>query len=215
GAFDRRGIRRVGEPPGPHLPASRGSDGARLRRLLAAVRRGPGIIPALLRQTERAAAGEAVHRAQHRVDPAGVQSPSDHDEAVSRRTGPYFQDTRGQQGDYRQYKAMGLAAADGAAYDGNGGVPVGGIAQRLLFAWYFNDVNLMLSNYITGDSRIMIRRGIQERVRTITPFLRLDNDPYLVISDGRLFWMQDTYTTSNYFPYAQPVKNFDLNYIRN
>src|SRR6516164_60251 len=55
----------------------------------------------------------ALHRAQHRADPAGVQSPSDHDEAVSRRTGPYFQDTRGQQGDYRQYKAVGLAAADG------------------------------------------------------------------------------------------------------
>ena len=102
-----------------------------------------------------------------------------------------------------------------AAYDGNGGVPVGGIARRLLFAWYFNDVNLMLSSYITDDSRIMIRRDIQERVRTITPFLRLDNDPYLVISDGRLFWMQDAYTTSNYFPYAQPVQNFDLNYIRN
>jgi uncharacterized protein len=102
-----------------------------------------------------------------------------------------------------------------AAYDGHGGVPVGGIAQRLLFAWYFNDVNLMLSSYITGDSRIMIRRDIQERVRTIAPFLRLDNDPYLVISDGRLFWMQDAYTTSNYFPYAQPVQDFDLNYIRN
>ena len=93
-----------------------------------------------------------------------------------------------------------------AAYDGTGGVPVGGIARRILFAWYFNDVNLLLSSYITGDSRIMIRRNIQERVRTIAPFLRLDHDPYLVISDGRLFWMQDAYTTSNYFPYAQPVQ---------
>src|SRR5690349_12667948 len=80
-----------------------------------------------------------------------------------------------------------------AAYDGTGGVPVGGIARRILFAWYFNDVNLLLSSYITGDSRIMFRRNIRERVRTIAPFLRLDHDPYLVISDGRLFWMQDTY----------------------
>src|SRR3974390_1600639 len=102
-----------------------------------------------------------------------------------------------------------------AAYDGHGGVPVGGIAQRLLFAWYFNDVNPMLSSYVAAESRIMIRRDIQERVRTIAPFLRLDKDPYLVISDGRLFWMQDAYTTSNYFPYAQPVQDFDLNYIRN
>src|SRR5207247_8867293 len=61
----------------------------------------------------------------------------------------------------------------------------------------------------------MIRRNIQERVRTSAPFLRLDHDPYLVISDGRLFWMQDAYTTSDYFPYAQPVQGVDLNYIRN
>src|SRR4029077_8278269 len=102
-----------------------------------------------------------------------------------------------------------------AAYDGTGGVPVGGIARRILFAWYFNDVNLLLSSYITGDSRIMFRRDIRERVRTIAPFLRLDHDPYLVISDGWLFWMQDAYTTSRYFPYAQPAQGLDLNYIRN
>ena len=102
-----------------------------------------------------------------------------------------------------------------AAYDGTGGVPVGGIARRILFAWYFYDVNLLLSSYIASDSRIMIRRDVQERVRTITPFLRLDHEPYLVISDGRLFWMQDAYTTSNYFPYAQPVQDLNLNYIRN
>src|SRR5437899_4344539 len=68
---------------------------------------------------------------------------------------------------------------------------------------------------ITTDSRIMIRRNIQERVRTIAPFLRLDHDPYLVISDGRMFWMQDAYTTSSYFPSAQPAQDLDLNYIRN
>ena len=98
-----------------------------------------------------------------------------------------------------------------AAYHGTGGIPVGGIARKVLFAWYFNDVNLLLSSYITDSSRIMIRRNIQERVRTITPFLRLDHDPYLVVSDGRLFWMQDAYTTSRYFPYAQPVQGRDLN----
>jgi uncharacterized protein len=102
-----------------------------------------------------------------------------------------------------------------AAYDGTGGVPVGGIARRILFAWYFNDVNLLVSSYITGDSRIMIRRNIQERVHTIAPFLRLDHDPYLVINDGRLFWIQDAYTTSDYFPYAQPVRGLNINYIRN
>ena len=102
-----------------------------------------------------------------------------------------------------------------AAYDGTGGIPAGGIARRTLFAWYFNDVNLLLSSYITAESRIMIRRDIQERVGTIAPFLRLDHDPYLVISDGRLFWIQDAYTTSDYFPNAQPAPGLDLNYIRN
>jgi uncharacterized membrane protein (UPF0182 family) len=68
-----------------------------------------------------------------------------------------------------------------ATYAGAGGVAVGGIARRALFAWYFKDPNLLLSGYITGDSRIMFRRTIQDRVRTIAPFLRLDRDPYLVI----------------------------------
>jgi uncharacterized protein len=102
-----------------------------------------------------------------------------------------------------------------AAYDGTGGVPIGSMAARMLFAYYFNDPNLLLSSYITSDSRIMIRRNILERVRTIAPFLRFDHDPYLVISGGRMFWMQDAYTTSSYFPYAQPAQNIDLNYIRN
>src|SRR5215468_3471436 len=100
-----------------------------------------------------------------------------------------------------------------AAYDGVGGVPVEGIARRILFAWYFNDVNLVVSSYITSGSRIMIRRAIQERARTIAPFLSLDRDPYLVVSDGRLFWIQDAYTTNSYFPYAQPAQGLDLNYI--
>ena len=102
-----------------------------------------------------------------------------------------------------------------AEYDGTGGVPIGGVLHRLLFAWYFNDVNLLLSSYITGESRIMLRRTIKERMTTIAPFLRLDHDPYLVISRGRLFWIQDAYTTSSYFPYAQTARGFDLNYIRN
>ena len=102
-----------------------------------------------------------------------------------------------------------------ATYAGAGGVAVGGIARRALFAWYFKDLNLLLSSYITGDSRIMFRRTIQDRVRTIAPFLRLDRDPYLVISEGRLFWMQDAYTTSRHFPYAQRLPGSELNYIRN
>jgi uncharacterized membrane protein (UPF0182 family) len=102
-----------------------------------------------------------------------------------------------------------------AAYDGAGGVPIGATASKMLFSYYFSDPNLLLSGYITSDSRIMIRRNIRERARTIAPFLRFDHDPYLVISDGRMVWIQDAYTTSSYFPASQPVQDLDLNYIRN
>ena len=102
-----------------------------------------------------------------------------------------------------------------AAYDGAGGIPIGATVWQGLFAYYFNDPNLVLSSYITADSRIMIRRNIRERVRTIAPFLRLDRDPYLVISNGRMFWIQDAYTTSSYFPASQPAQGLELNYIRN
>ena len=87
-----------------------------------------------------------------------------------------------------------------ANYDGADGVPIGGTAWRSLFAWYFDDVNILLSRYITGESRILLHRNIQDRVQTIAPFLQLDRDPYIVVSDGRLYWMQDAYTTSALVP---------------
>jgi uncharacterized protein len=101
------------------------------------------------------------------------------------------------------------------SYDGADGVPIGGIARRALFAWYFGDPNILLSQYVTTESRIMFRRNIQERVRAIAPFLSLDKDPYIVVSGGRLYWIQDAYTTSSWFPYAQPLDGDTTNYIRN
>ena len=102
-----------------------------------------------------------------------------------------------------------------ANYEGADGISIGGTAWRSLFAWYFDDVNILLSSYITSESRIMLHRNIQDRVHTIAPFLQLDRDPYVVISDGRLYWMQDAYTTSDWFPYSQPQPDGDSNYIRN
>jgi len=66
---------------------------------------------------------------------------------------------------------------------------------------------------MTGESRILLHRNIHDRVRTIAPFLQLDRDPYVVISDGRLYWMPDAYTTSRWFPYAQPQPDGETNYI--
>jgi uncharacterized membrane protein (UPF0182 family) len=100
-----------------------------------------------------------------------------------------------------------------ANYDGADGIAIGGAAWRSLFSWQFDDVNILLSRYLTSESRIMLHRNIQDRIETLAPFLQLDHDPYVVISDGRLYWIQDAYTTSDWFPYAQPTG--DINYIRN
>ena len=100
-----------------------------------------------------------------------------------------------------------------ASYDGSDGISLGGAFWRSLFAWQYSDVNILLSSYITSNSRIMIHRNIQDRIETIAPFLQLDHDPYIVVSGGHLYWMQDAYTTSDWFPYAQP--NGSINYIRN
>ncbi len=102
-----------------------------------------------------------------------------------------------------------------AAYSGRDGVAVGSLARRSLFAWQLDDLNILLTGYITDESRILLHRNIQDRVRTIAPFLSLDHDPYIVASDGRLFWMQDAYTTSSWFPYAEPGTGDGTNYIRN
>jgi uncharacterized membrane protein (UPF0182 family) len=102
-----------------------------------------------------------------------------------------------------------------ASYAGKGGVPIGNAAVKSLFAWHFDDPNILLSSYVTNDSRILFRRNIGERVATIAPFLRLDHDPYVVVSEGRLFWIQDAYTRSEWFPYAQHLQGGRTNYIRN
>jgi uncharacterized protein len=102
-----------------------------------------------------------------------------------------------------------------ATYDGGAGIPIGSPVRRSLFAWYFGDPNILLTGYISAQSRIVIRRNIRDRVRRIAPFLRLDSDPYIVVSDGRLFWIQDAYTTSTWFPYAPPYVAGGANYIRN
>jgi uncharacterized protein len=100
------------------------------------------------------------------------------------------------------------------SYEGTGGVPVANLFRRLLFSARFRSMKILLSEDITNDSRVMFHRQISERVAKIAPFLRLDADPYLVISNGRLFWIQDAYTISGRYPYSTPATN-GINYIRN
>lgn len=108
-----------------------------------------------------------------------------------------------------------------SSYEGSGGVPIGGFLNRLAFAYRFGDANLVFSQYITPETRVQFYRAITSRVRQIAPFLVLDDDPYLVIDNGRLVWMIDAYTVSRDFPYSQPSTistdsiPAGLNYIRN
>ena len=101
-----------------------------------------------------------------------------------------------------------------AHYDGSGGVLIDSFLRRALFAFHQFDIRIALTSYITADSRIQFWRDVQERVQRIAPFLTLDRDPYLVLSDGRLFWVQDAYTVSETFPYSEPYRD-RVNYIRN
>ncbi len=99
-------------------------------------------------------------------------------------------------------------------YEGRGGIPINSLLRKAAFAARFGALNLLLSNDLTPESRVMIYRDIGARVQEAAPFLKFDRDPYLVIgADGRLVWMIDGYTTSDRYPYATPVRGF--NYIRN
>jgi uncharacterized membrane protein (UPF0182 family) len=100
-------------------------------------------------------------------------------------------------------------------YTGTGGVQLNNFLKRLAFALRLADANVILSDEIDNDTRVLLYRQIRERVSQVAPFLALDSDPYIVVTDdGRLMWILDAYTFSNKFPYATPTEN-GFNYIRN
>jgi len=105
------------------------------------------------------------------------------------------------------------------AYEGDGGVPVGSFWKKLLFSYFTGDFNILLTDYLTDESQIQIWNSINERVSRIAPFLKLDGDPYFVLSDKRQYWIQDAYTVSRSFPYSEPIRGqrgFEgVRYIRN
>lgn len=99
-------------------------------------------------------------------------------------------------------------------YRGTGGVPIGPILNRLAFSLDVQSYNVLFSTALTKDSRALIYRDIASRVERIAPYLLYDKDPYIVISNGRLVWIQDAYTVTRAFPYAEPAAD-GFNYIRN
>jgi len=107
-------------------------------------------------------------------------------------------------------------------YSGNAGISLRNLLVRALAAYRFGDVDLLISNAINSQSRLIFRRQIIDRVQTLAPFLKYDTDPYLVVgTDGKLYWMMDAYTKSDQYPYAKVTTlhaadgDTDVNYVRN
>ncbi len=106
------------------------------------------------------------------------------------------------------------------SYKGKGGVRISSLFRRLVYAWKFSDIKILLTGYITNQSRIMFYRNIALRDKILAPFLSFDSQPYPVVGkDGKLYWIHDAYTTTNMFPYSEPVYQNPIergiNYIRN
>lgn len=99
-------------------------------------------------------------------------------------------------------------------YEGSGGFPVNSFIRKLLLAARFKTLKILFSQDINSESRVLMYRNITERVLQVVPFLRLDSDPYLVVTEGKMKWVYDAYTVSDQFPYSQTIPRFG-NYVRN
>ena len=110
-------------------------------------------------------------------------------------------------------------------YSGKGGVEVSSFFRRVGFALRYGELNLLISNQLSDDSKLIMERNVVSRVKKAAPFLYTDNDPYLALIDGNLFWIIDMYTISDKYPYAQPADTsrinensglpINFNYLRN
>ncbi len=102
-------------------------------------------------------------------------------------------------------------------YEGVGGVALDSLWKKIIFAIQHGSLSILLNSDIKDESRIMSNRQIMQRAHVVAPFLTFDRDPYIVIADGRLYWIMDAYTQTRNYPYSQPVSlhGKELNYIRN
>lgn len=104
-------------------------------------------------------------------------------------------------------------------YESDAGIPVGGLMRQLALSFYLGEgTNLLFSDYINSESRVLMRRNVRDRVQQIAPFLMFEDDPYIVIGrDGKLYWIIDAFTHSDQYPYsaAHQVGDRSVNYMRN
>ncbi len=102
-------------------------------------------------------------------------------------------------------------------YDGAYGVLINSAFRKMMFSYFMKDSDILFTTKTNEKSRILFRRNIQERIRILTPYLSLDRDPYAVVTGSNLYWIQDAYTTSRYYPNAESCGSGAerINYIRN
>jgi uncharacterized membrane protein (UPF0182 family) len=98
-------------------------------------------------------------------------------------------------------------------YEGEGGVPAGGLFRKILFALRFQASQILFSDAIGPESEVLFDRNIITRVEKLAPWLWFDDDPYPALVDGRIVWILDGYTWSDDYPYSEPLSG--LSYIRN
>ncbi len=116
--------------------------------------------------------------------------------------------------DQEEFTGLSEVAQEGGyAGAGRGSIGTSNLFSRLILATHLRDRNMLLSGSISADSRVLLRRGVVERANLIAPFLTYDPDPYIVIDQGRLFWILDAYTSTDRYPYATPTRG--INYLRN
>ena len=99
-------------------------------------------------------------------------------------------------------------------YRGAAGVQVGGIGRRLAWALRLGTAQILFSQYVKPASRVLVARDLTTRVSRLAPWLRVDSDPYPALIDGRVVWILDGYTWSDYFPYSERLSD-QMNYLRN
>ena len=108
---------------------------------------------------------------------------------------------------------QGKSGAGTYHYTGTGGIPINSFFNRLAFSVRFGTIRFFTSNSIVAGSRLILRNNIIARLHAAAPFLSLDQNPYMVIAGGKLYWIADAYTTTDRYPYSQP--DGSINYIRN
>jgi uncharacterized protein len=105
-------------------------------------------------------------------------------------------------------------------WQGKTGVLLSSGLRSLAFAIRFGDINVLISPQLTAQTQVLFNRAVQDRVAALAPFLQFDGDPYMVVVDGKLYWILDGFTATDHYPYSRmfsdPSSTLDgMNYVRN